>query len=334
VRLHTGKIPKSRKFSSVGQERVIEYRVLLPIAQEWRQFWTSGYLKEDIESVERAQQGKSGKGGAGAVDRMKGFLLAVQFLTIIPVRLRGTITERQIAGSGVFFPLVGAFQGIIAAAAAFLLAHLFPVELVSGIVVLLLTATNGGFHLDGLADTFDAIAVKSTGEADRDRERRLAVMKDSATGAIGVVAIVMAVLLKYLLISSVFRKYDSAGTAYLLFLMPVFAKWSMIPVMAHGRPARGEGLGRMFIDGTGPKNLILSSLLLAAVYSLATFLFGFLFASSAIMLFIIWGLLLYAFSLLWTVFCSKRFGGLTGDTTGAVAEIGDMMFLIIALLSF
>jgi adenosylcobinamide-GDP ribazoletransferase len=265
---------------------------------------------------------------------MKGFLLAVQFLTIIPVRLRGTITERQISGSGVFFPLVGAFQGIIAAAAAMLLADTFPVELVSGIVVLLLVATNGGFHLDGLADTFDAIAVKSTGERTKDKQKRLAVMKDSATGAIGVVAIVMAILLKYLLISSIFRKYDSGSTAYLLFLMPIFSRWSMIPVMAHGRPARAEGLGRMFIDGTGTRNLILSSLLLVVVYLLSTFLLGFISILSAIRLFVISGLLLYAFSLLWTVFCGKRFGGLTGDTTGAVAEMADLVFLTIALLSF
>jgi adenosylcobinamide-GDP ribazoletransferase len=265
---------------------------------------------------------------------MKGFLLAVQFLTIIPVRLRGTITEWQIAGSGVFFPLVGAFQGIIAALGAFFLAQVLPLELVSGLIVLILIATNGGFHLDGLADTFDAIAVKSTGDGDRDREKRLAVMKDSATGAIGVVAIVMAILLKYLLISSIFRKYDSGSTAYLLFLMPVFSRWSMIPVMAHGRPARDEGLGRMFIDGTGVRNLVLSSLLLGAVYLLSTFLSGFISILSAIRLFVISGLLLYSFSLLWTAFCSRRFGGLTGDTTGAVAEMADLAFLTIALLSF
>jgi adenosylcobinamide-GDP ribazoletransferase len=265
---------------------------------------------------------------------MKGFLLAVQFLTIIPVRLRGTITERQVSGSGVFFPLVGAFQGIIAALGAFFLAQVFPLEVVSGLVILLLIATNGGFHLDGLADTFDAVAVKSTGDGDRDREKRLAVMKDSATGAIGVVAIVMAILLKYLLISSVFRKGDSESTAYLLFLMPVFSRWTMIPVMAHGRPARDEGLGRMFIDGTGPKILLLSSLLVAAVYSLATVLFGLSPVLSALAFFIISVLLLYGFSLLWTVFCNRRFGGLTGDTTGAVAEISDLIFLTIALLSF
>jgi adenosylcobinamide-GDP ribazoletransferase len=277
---------------------------------------------------------------------MKWFLLAVQFLTIIPVRLRGTITERQIAGSGVFFPLVGAFQGIIAALGAFFLAQVFPLELVSGLIVLLLIATNGGFHLDGLADTFDAIAVKSTGDGARDKQRRLSVMKDSATGAIGVVAIVMTVLLKYLLVGSVLRKYDAGSAAYLLFLMPVFSRWTMIPVMAHGRPARDEGLGRMFIDGTGTRNLILSSLLLVVVYLLSTslllvvvyllstFLLGFISILSAIRLFVISGLLLYAFSLWWTVFCRKRFGGLTGDTTGAVAEMADLVFLTIALLSF
>jgi adenosylcobinamide-GDP ribazoletransferase len=265
---------------------------------------------------------------------MKGLLLAVQFLTIIPVRIRGTITERQIGSSGVFFPLVGVIQGLVVFLIVFLLAKVLPYELVSGLAVLGLIATNRGFHLDALADTFDAIAVKSTGDPVLDRQKRLSVMKDSATGAMGVTAIVVSILLKYLCIDSLLQEYNTEGALYLFFLMPVFSKWAMIPAMAHGRPARTDGLGKMFIEGTGAGIVLLSSLILAVVYFVVTIAPGTHAIRPAVTFFLLAGSCLYGFSLLWAVFCGRRFGGLTGDTSGAVAEVADLMFLVIALLFF
>lgn len=264
--------------------------------------------------------------------KMKGLLLAVQFLTVIPVRIKGTITERQISRSGTFFPVVGVLQGILLSLSFFLFMKFLPGRIVSGLVVFILIATNRGFHLDALADTFDAVAVKSTGDEALDQQKRLSVMKDSSTGAIGVTAIVMSILLKYLFIDSLFQEYDATATMYLLFLMPVFSRWAMLPVMGHGRPARMEGLGRMFIEGTGPQVITLSSLLLALVFFTATAALKVLGFAPAVMFFFLATLCLYAFSLLWVAFCTRRFGGLTGDTVGAVAEVSDLLFLIVALL--
>ena len=44
---------------------------------------------------------------------MRSILLAIQFLTILPVRLRGKISESDIARCATFFPLAGALQGLI-----------------------------------------------------------------------------------------------------------------------------------------------------------------------------------------------------------------------------
>jgi adenosylcobinamide-GDP ribazoletransferase len=261
---------------------------------------------------------------------MKSFLLAMQFLTIIPVSVKGMVTEREVASSSLFFPLVGAIQGLIIAAAAFLLSYVFPQNLVAGLAVLAFVLLNGGFHLDGLADTFDAIAVKSSGDHDRDRQKRLAVMKDSTTGAIGVVSVVLALLLTYLFISALFDKYSYAATARFLFLMPVFSKWTMVPVMAYGQAARNEGLGKLFIDGTGMKHAVGASLFLAAAFVGAAMLFplggilkegGFLVSCS---------LCLFVYGALWSSFCKKKFGGLTGDTVGASGQVADLFFLALA----
>jgi len=132
------------------------------------------------------------------------FLLAFQFLTIMPLKVKGNISEREIAQSATFFPVVGVFQGLLILLSASLLSNVLPSEIVSGLIILILITSNGGFHLDGLADTFDALSVKSSGNEAIDRQNRLSVMKDSATGAIGVTAIVLTILLKFLLIKNLF----------------------------------------------------------------------------------------------------------------------------------
>ncbi len=265
---------------------------------------------------------------------MKGLLLAIQFLTIVPINVKGAVTEADVGRSVIFFPVAGALQGLCASLAVFLLMPLFPHEIVAGLIVSLLVVLTGGFHLDGLADTFDALAVKSTGDIVQDREKRLAVMKDSSTGAIGVSAIVLVVLLKYLFVASVLRHFTSWGVAYVLLLMPLFSKWSMIPAMIHGRAAASTGLGKIFIDQTNGTRFLLASLILAAIYLASSFAVGGNVRPEAARFLFVAGLSLYGLSALWVLCCRKKFGGLTGDTLGALGEMGDLLFLAIAFLWF
>jgi adenosylcobinamide-GDP ribazoletransferase len=265
---------------------------------------------------------------------MKSVLLALQFLTIIPVPIRGRITERDVGRSAAFFPLAGMVQGLAAAAAASGLAPFFPSGIVAAMAILVLILTNGGFHLDGLADTFDALAVKSSGDASADRIKRLAVMKDSATGAIGVVSIVVCILLKYVFITEAFDRYHTESAVYLLFLMPVFSRWVMTTVVFHTRSARIDGLGKVFIDQARIATILVSGLLVVALFAGASYAGAFLGPRSATKFLLLILVSLYAFSLLWVAFCARRFGGSTGDTIGAAAEVGELLFLMIALAWF
>ncbi|MEW6115933.1 MAG: adenosylcobinamide-GDP ribazoletransferase [Nitrospirota bacterium] len=264
---------------------------------------------------------------------MKQLLLAFQFLTIIPTQVRGEVSERDIAQSAAFFPAVGAFQGMVISLSAALFLKLFSPEIAGGLLLLLLTLSNGGFHIDGLADTFDALAVKSRGDRELDREKRLAVMKDSTTGAIGVVAILITILLKYLFIhnllitASIFTAYSA------LFLMPVFSKWIMIPAMYHGTSARQNGLGRIFLNGVKGNTVIFSSLLVALCYiAVAELHLLKMYGPDSIVLFLILFAALYALSVLAVRFCEQRFGGLTGDNLGALSEVSEIIFLAIITL--
>ncbi len=263
---------------------------------------------------------------------MKPFLLAFQFLTIIPTRVRGEVTKRDLSRAASFFPVVGAFQGVIAVVMVSSLGRIFSPEITSALILLMWVLVNGGFHLDGLADTFDALAVKSTGDPDLDREKRLAVMKDSSSGAIGTTSIVFAVLLKFLLLSHLISHTVTYACSTLLFLMPVFSSWTMVPALYHGTPARPDGLGKLFTDSVGAGTVIVSFLFVSALFFSASSVC--LYEASGagtIAFFFLLSIMLYLFSLLAVWFFKRRFGGLTGDNFGAVHEIADILFLITAV---
>ena len=246
---------------------------------------------------------------------MKKLLLAFQFLTIIPLRDMGDLSEKEIGETTAFFPLVGAVQGILLVMSSALCLKVFPVEVSSGLVLLLLITINGGLHLDGLADTFDAIASR------KDKEKKLAIMKDSAVGPFGVIAIVFAILLKYLLLNAAFN--ISLDIYYLsIFLMPVFSRWAMVTAIFHCKSARQDGLGRIFIEHTGVKELITASA------SVLFILLAALVAAGRSSQFLVALPVLYFFSLIAVRFSGKNFGGMTGDTFGAVSEISEILFLM------
>ncbi len=264
---------------------------------------------------------------------MKQLLLAFQFLTIVPVRVNGAVTEKEIASAAVFFPVAGAFQGLILVVSAVILAGIFPPEILSGLIILILVLTNGGFHIDGLSDTFDAIAVKSGSNDASDKEKRLAVMKGSTAGPIGVTAIVFTILLKYLLIEQILLTHSSNAVYFTLILMPAFSKWVMVPCMYHGISARQDGLGRIFLDNVSAGMLIISSLFLCFFYVLAYGLYfmGGSFGSGIVMFSVIFSVL-YAFGLTFVRFCKRKFGGLTGDNLGAATEISEIIFLAVVII--
>lgn len=266
---------------------------------------------------------------------MKKLLLAFQFLTIVPLKVKGDIHKKEIAQSAAFFPLTGAFQGILAVFGATVCLRIFPPEITAGLIILILILSNGGFHLDGLADTFDAVAVKSTGNRAFDIEKRLAVMKDSATGAMGVIAITLGILFKYLLIKNLLgMRYLSSSHLHpftFLLLMPVVSKWTMTVAMFHGRPARDNGLGKLFIEGITIRDFFVSTAILFAIYGLIPLIFKNLPHSWLFFTFLI-SAGLYTLTMLWLYLCNRIFGGSTGDTLGSLSEITEIAFLFMVII--
>ncbi len=255
---------------------------------------------------------------------MNKLILAIQFLTIIPVKDTGEIPDEEMGSVAASFPVVGLAEGAILAGLAFLFLKIFPAEVVSALLVLVMIILNGGLHLDGLADTFDAVAARG------DSERKLAIMKDSSIGPAGVISIVIALLLNYALLNAV--HFHASKDLYfgIILLMPVASRWAMVPALYYGKPARQDGLGRAFLENTGLKGLVYATLLMFLMVILYALIFSDidLFVSFSMMNFPV----LYAFCLLMVWFSNIHFEGLTGDILGAVNEIAKLLFLITSIL--
>jgi cobalamin 5'-phosphate synthase/cobalamin synthase len=262
---------------------------------------------------------------------MHRLLLALQLLTRIPVPVRGEVSARDLGASTAFFPAVGAVQGLLACGAALLLLRLYPPAVVGAAVVALLAAVSGGLHLDGLADTFDALGVKATGDAARDRERRLAAMRDSAIGAMGTIAICLALLLKTLLAGSLLAGRPLAAACAALFLAPVGSKWAMVVALRHGEPARPDGLGRAFGEHCTGGALLLALALGCALFAAAWRAGGrgATLAGAAVGAAFLAGI--YLAGRAFVLFCGRRFGGVSGDTVGALGEIVEILLLATAV---
>ena len=244
--------------------------------------------------------------------KMKRFLTALQFLTIIPVKIRD-ITEEDYAKSTVFFPVVGLFIGLLLALFNAVISGIMPQLPASVFILIFWVFITGALHLDGLADTFDGFYSGG------DKEKILKVMEDTATGAKGAAVLVMTLLFKFVLISGL------GGSARFgaLVVAPVISRYCMVLAMAGTVPAREEGMGRLFIGNVKPAETIAASVTAVALVCLCSVLLG------SGMLFIMALGISVMLALGFTRYCIFKIGGMTGDTLGALNEIVEVAVLVV-----
>ena len=236
---------------------------------------------------------------------MKSFLAALQFLTIFPWPRRAERSGEEIGHGAAFFPLVGFLLGAILVLVDFSLRRFLPPMLLAVALVALLAVLSRGFHLDGLADTFDGLGAGGA------RERVLAVMDDPRTGVFGVLAVLFVLLLKIFAIDAL-----GAESRPALLLAPMLARWAMA-LLAYRAVAAKEGLGALMIVHMGGAPLLFAT---TTAFILAAAVAG------------IRGLAIMALIALFTMalknYCHKRLGGVTGDIFGADAELSEAMALV------
>ncbi len=242
---------------------------------------------------------------------MRGFLLALRFLTIIPLGRGGAVVPGDITRSVSYYPLVGVFQGLVLVLFALVLRAWFTGALLSCILVLILVLTNGGFHLDGFMDTVDGLA--GGGE----RDKRLRIMSDPGAGAVGVVFTFFIIALKVLALAAV----PAATLTTVLFLLPVVGRWSIVPLAFWSGYAReGGGLGRAVTE-IGRQEFLTAALI-------TFFILLYFIGAWAFLVLLLTGGVAFVFAL----FFKARLGGVTGDVFGFQAEISEVLFLLFFLI--
>ncbi|MDR6358094.1 adenosylcobinamide-GDP ribazoletransferase [Pseudomonas psychrotolerans] len=159
-------------------------------------------------------------------------LIAVQFLTRLPIRLPGLPPPEAVGRSVLWYPVVGLLLGGLLSVIAWLGAS-GGVLLQAALVLAGWVILTGGLHLDGLADTVDAW-VGGYG----DRERTLAIMKDPACGPMGVLALLLTLLLKW---SALVVLLPQASAS--LWLAPVAGRLALPWLLLTTSYVRPGGLG-------------------------------------------------------------------------------------------
>lgn len=242
---------------------------------------------------------------------MIALLIALQFLTRLPVTLPGMPSPEQVGRSLLWYPAVGLLLGLLLWGAHLLLGQTSPL-LQAAIILALWVGLSGGLHMDGLADTADAW-VGGFG----DRERTLAIMKDPRSGPIAVVVLVLLLLLKFAALFTLLQ----AGQGIYLLLLPWLGR-SLLPLLLATTPyVRSGGLGQALVDHLPRRQL---------PWVLGLHLLGMLLFGWQGLLVLATGLLLFAWlrrALL------QRLGGTTGDTAGALVELAECGALLALALS-
>ncbi|EKN6011128.1 adenosylcobinamide-GDP ribazoletransferase [Yersinia enterocolitica] len=243
------------------------------------------------------------------------FLATLQFMTRIPVPerwMQGLALdnyERGIIG----FPFIGLIVGGIGGVIFTLLAPWCGVPLAALGYVLALALVTGAFHLDGLADTCDGVFSA------RKREQMLEIMRDSRLGTNGGLALIFIVVAKVLVVSELALR--DAPMLLMLTATSVAGRTVIVLLMYRQRYAReGNGLGNIYIGKvTGKQTLV--TLAGGAILIL-------LLGQSAALLALVTSMVVVA---LLATYLRRRLGGQTGDTLGAAAEVGELVFLLALL---
>ena len=232
------------------------------------------------------------------------FLAAFTFLTRMPL---GSATPSQdvmapsLATAAWAFPLVGLAVGVIGGIAYVIALGLHVPALAAAFIAVAATAlATGGLHEDGLADTADGFG------GGRTVDDKLEIMRDSRTGAYGVLVLIFSVALRAIAIADMAARWHVLGA---LVAAHALGRGVLPAALRFLDPARSDGLGAT--AGRPDQNATLIALGIALVLALIGT--GFRAGLSAFIAAIVVGAAI-------GYLARRQIGGQTGDVLGAIEQ--------------
>ena len=238
------------------------------------------------------------------------FLLALQFLTRLPITVRDYSPDRM-AASPRWYPGVGAViglgEGLVLAGAA----AIWPTPVAAILAIGFSLLLTGAMHEDGFADACDGLG------GGRTKDRALEIMRDSRIGAYGAVGLLLILSDRIALLSAL----SPLAAPFILMAGHAASRAAMLWVMQVDPYVRGQGTGSAVaqpIDEDG-RQIAIGTTLIAALPLLMALPFH------AVILAI-------GGTILGLVAMRQRFrpflGGYTGDCLGAVQQAALLGFLL------
>ncbi len=238
---------------------------------------------------------------------MHSLLLAIQFLTRLPLTTELEWSDESVARSVLFYPLVGLLIGMLLWLFATLLDSV-PAMLQAALVLVAWVILTGGLHLDGLADSADAWAG-----AYGDKEKALEIMKDPAAGPVAVVVLVLLLIVKFAALTVLLEQHTG-----LLIVAPILGRMAILLLLLTTPYVRQQGLGSSMAQYLDHQKsqwvLLISALILILMLPLSVFVIVAIAAA----------LMLYGLRYLMI----NRIQGMTGDTIGASVEMVECISLV------
>ncbi|MFF4509607.1 adenosylcobinamide-GDP ribazoletransferase [Streptomyces mirabilis] len=239
-----------------------------------------------------------------------GLCFAFGTLTVLPVTV--TRWDREAARGGMLCaPVAGLVVGAGAALVGVTLLAMGAGPLLAAVATAAVPAAlTRGLHLDGLADTADGLG------SGKPAEDALRVMKQSDIGPFGVITLLFVLLAQ---VAALFQAYEASWARGVLAAV-VSATAARLALTLAARtgvpPARPEGLGAA-VAGTVP---VRGALLVALAVTVAAAGAGALLGTYDLVRAPLAVLAACASAELLLRHCTRRFGGITGDVFGGLAE--------------
>ncbi|WP_055070422.1 adenosylcobinamide-GDP ribazoletransferase [Clostridium massiliamazoniense] len=242
---------------------------------------------------------------------MKEFRMILSFFTRIPV---GNLEFKEglFEKSFKWTTAVGLVIGLILGGVDYLLRG--KSTLITGFILMLAyIIITGALHLDGLSDSCDGLF------SGRSKERVLEIMKDSRVGAFGVLSLII-IIIGYVIF---------LGQANLLMVItfPIVGKTALHIASKSSYYCKEAGMGKAFVENGGTKAcIVVATIVNCALFLLEAYKGEYSIIIAVIITYII------AYWIIKKI--EKKIDGISGDILGFIAEISQLIFLIIGVILF
>lgn len=243
---------------------------------------------------------------------IKSFLICVSMYSIIPVP---NVAWQEKDMKYIFYMLafLGLFLGL-AEYGIYLLAEYFQVSsiLYASLATSVIVFFTGGIHLDGYADTIDAVFCHG------DMKKRQQVLKDSNSGAFAIIYTITYFILMFAGFENMYKHVEMYKLIFIFTLSRIFVLY----IIAYTKSATESGLLYTFSKEENKKAL------LTYTYILTIFSFVILYFISGLKSSLIILLILTFISIILNRYFIKVFGGLSGDLAGFSICIYEVFLLL------